>query len=348
MLGLGRACLMIAAGTPTGFAPGFPLWANWILVVVTIGLIAKGAQWVVDSSSRLARHLGMSDLMVGLTIVALGTSAPEFAVTLVSAFRQQGDISVGNVVGSNIFNLGFILGGCALIRTIPISDSLLRRDVPVLLGASLGLALLVGWDLRLGRVDGLLLLLGLTVYMTSLYRRHTRTTARRDEKEAAVEAPTPPIEAKRVAGPGVLADAVRLALGLIAVIGGAHLLVQSASSIARAFGWSDWLIAVTIVAAGTSAPELATSLVAVLKGRFALSAGNLVGSDLFNLLGVLGLAGAVRPVDVEVGARVSLAGVSAMVLLVLLLMRHGGRLTRRDGFLLCIAAVVRLALDYGA
>jgi cation:H+ antiporter len=152
---------------------GLPLFANSLVVLTTIALIGLGASWIVDAASRIAKRLGISELIIGLTVVALGTSAPEFAVTLIAAFEGHGDISVGNIVGSNIFNLGFILGGCAIVRAIPISSSLLRRDGTVLGGATLLLLALIGWDLRLDHHDGLLLFILLGVYLLYLFKQRS-------------------------------------------------------------------------------------------------------------------------------------------------------------------------------
>jgi cation:H+ antiporter len=147
-----------------------PIWANGLVVLVTIGVIGKGAAWLVEAAARIAQRIGVSELVIGLTVVSLGTSAPEFAVTLLSAFRGHGDISVGNIVGSNIFNLGFILGGCALIRAIPTSKTLVLRDGMVLIGTTLLLLALLGFDLRLDRYDGAILSAGLILYLFYLFK----------------------------------------------------------------------------------------------------------------------------------------------------------------------------------
>ena len=160
-------------GGATTFYDTIPIWGNGLLILATIILIGKGAHWVVESAAHIAKRLGVSELVIGLTVVALGTSAPEFAVTLIAAFKGQGDISVGNIVGSNIFNLGFILGGCALVRAIPTDPTLLRRDGLVLGSTTLLLLALIGWDLRLDRVDGAILFVLLGVYLGYLFKsRH--------------------------------------------------------------------------------------------------------------------------------------------------------------------------------
>ena len=315
-----------------------PLYANGLMVLATIVVIALGAHWVVESATRIAARLGISELIIGLTVVALGTSAPEFAVTLIAAFKDHGDISVGNVVGSNIFNLGFILGGCALVRAIPITPTLLRRDGTVIAVTTLLLFGLIGWDLRLDRHDGFLLFILLVIYLGYLFKQRRAGV---DYAHHAHTAQTGP-------QPSLARHGAFLLAGLAGIIGGSHLLVESATVIARDFGVSEWVIGVTIVAAGTSAPEMATSLFGVIKGRYALSAGNVIGSDIFNLLGVLGLAGILRPLEIDVMARISLAALCGMVFLVLFFMRTGWRVSRLEGLALVAIALARWGFDFSA
>lgn len=315
-----------------------PVWGHALVILVTILLIGKGAHWVVESAARLAKRLGISELIIGLTVVALGTSAPEFAVTLIAAFKGQGDISVGNIVGSNIFNLGFILGGCALVRAIPTDPTLLRRDGAVLGATTLLLLALIGWNLRLDRYDGALLFILLCVYLGYLFKsRHAMPGAEQElGKFTAGDEDIKPL----------WHEGALLVVGLVCIIVGSHFLIGSATAVARAFGISEWVIGVTIVAAGTSAPEFATSLMGVLKGRYGISAGNVIGSDIFNMLGVLGLAGLLRPMEVDPMARVSLAALSGMVFVVLIFMRTGWRLSRLEGLALVTIAMARWWFDF--
>ena len=313
----------------------WPVWANMLVVLATIVVVARGAHWVVDSASAMAGRLGISQLMIGLTVVAFGTSAPEFAVTLIAAFKGHGNISVGNIVGSNTFNLGFILGLCALVHPVPADNDLVRRDGVVLALAAFALLALVGLDLRLDRVDGVVLFGLLLAYLIFLVR--TRKAPDGGDPADSDEAPGP-----------LWRQVLALVLGLACIVGGSHMLVQAASAMARTFGISEWTIAVTIVAAGTSAPEFATSLVGVLRRRYDISLGNLVGSDIFNLLGVLGLAGMLQPVEVTPVARLSLVALTTMVLLVLLAMRTGWRISRMEGLALVALAAVRWVIDASA
>ena len=316
-----------------------PWWVHGLTVIATILVVGKGALWIVEGAVRISKHLGISELVVGLTVVAFGTSAPEFAVTLLAAFSDQGDISVGNIVGSNIFNLGFILGGCAAVRAIPITPTLLWRDGAFLAGGTILLSLQIGLGLRLTRGEATLLLFLLLVYLIYLFQK----------RSMGPEGVAVPSElALRTRSRSIPGEVKVLVLGLVCVVGGSHLLVDSASALAGAFGMSEWVIGVTIVAAGTSAPEFATSLVGVLRGRYALSAGNLIGSDIFNLFGVLGVAGMLRPLEVDPAARISLAALSAMVFMVLVMMRIGWRISRLEGLLLATVALVRWGGDFWA
>lgn len=308
---------------------------NALVVIVSIVVVGLGAGSMVDAASRIAKRFGVSELIIGLTVVAFGTSAPEFAVTLYSAFEGQGDISVGNIVGSNIFNLGFILGGCALVRAIPTSRKLLQRDGFVLGGSTLLILGLIGYDLHLSKTDGLLLFSLLIIYLIYLFKN-------RHDSEASIAAHGGDADESKT----LVHDTVFLGLGLVGIVGGAFIMVESATALARSVGISDWVIAVTIVAAGTSAPEFATSLAGVLKGRYEISAGNLIGSDIFNLLGVLGVAGILRPLEIDEAARWSLFALCAMVFLVLYFIRTGWKVSRLEGGILVLIALLRWVFDF--
>lgn len=297
--------------------------------VLSAGLLWKGSEWVVDSAVRIANRFNMSDMAIGLTIVAIGTSAPEFAVTINAALRGLPDISVSNVIGSNIFNLGFILGGCAAIRPIATTPAIVWRDGIFLLAVSclLGLFLM---DLTLSPGEGVILFSTLVVYIAYLF--FNKGDAPKPTKERAANWKDIPL----------------LVVGLASVVGGGHLLVWSASCLARGLGLSEWVIGVTIVAAGTSAPEFATSLMAAVKGRHAMSIGNLIGSDLYNLLGVLGLAGMLGPLSIDPAGLTSLWLLVGVVMLVVFFMFTGFRVSRAEGFILIGINLIRWILDFSA
>lgn len=298
-----------------------------LIIVGCIGGLWLGAVWVVESATRVARRLGMSELVIGLTVVAIGTSAPEFAVTAVAAVEGQSDISVGNVVGSNIFNLGFILGGLALVRAITTTRTLVVRDGSVLIAATL----LLIWflrDLTMTRLEGLILIAILFAYTGFLIYQRAGTGEEIPE------------------GDFRWYDVPRLLGGMVLVVLSGHFFVESASDLARVWGISEWVIGVTIVAVGTSAPEIATSLIALLRGNHGISAGNLIGSDLFNLLGVLGLAALLHPMRVDPSAQGSVLLLAGMVIVVVIMMRSGWKLSRWEGGLLVLVNVVRWTMDF--
>jgi cation:H+ antiporter len=315
----------------------FPVWANLLVALGTFFAIAIGAKFVVDAAALLADRAGVSQLVIGLTVVAFGTSAPEFGVTLVAALEGRESISVGNIVGSNIFNIGFILGGAALVRAIPTGAIIVWRDAAVLVGATILLFALVGLDLQLSVTDGGVLFACLIAYMVLVFRnRHAR-----EEHDVPLGG-----EGSDVAGIWVHSGLLLLGLAVVAV--SSHFLVASASALARSFGVSEWVIAVTVVAAGTSVPEMATTLAGVARGHMAISAGNVIGSDIFNLLGVLGVAGMTTPMSLEPAARGSLLALTAMVFVVFVMMRSGWRVSRLEGVVLVVLAAIRWGLDFAS
>ncbi len=296
-----------------------------ILLICLFGLW-KGADLVVESASGIARKLGMSDLVIGLTVVALATSAPEFAVTVSAALTNKSNISVGNVVGSNIFNLFFILGILALFSQIKTNRKLVYRDGSVLIFTSLMLVIFL-YDGVMSQIEGVIFFSILLIYLGYLIFK----------KEPGEEADSS--EFKWFTIPLFL-------LGIAIIVTAGHYFVESAAEIARMLGVSEWTIGVTIVAAGTSAPEMATSLVALLKGRHGMSAGNLVGSDIFNLLGVLGVASMIKPLAITPEAFSSIVILFFAIIVVVTFLRTGWRLSRAEGIILLIIVVVRWYFDF--
>ena len=292
------------------------------IVLVCVGVIAKGATWLVDSASKIAKRLGISELVIGLTILALGTSAPEFAVSILAALKGIGNIAIGNIVGSNIFNLGFILGGTAIIHSLKTSRILIVRDGFFLLFGTFILLFFL-WDLTLTKFEGGVLFSLLILYLGYLYVKRE------------------PLETKQVMGKMYWGDPLMLIGGLAMVLIGAHFMVESAINLARYMGVSEWVIGATVIAAGTSAPEFATSLAAALRSRYGMSVGNLIGSDIFNLFGVLGVAGILNNIPVSLDARMHLVFLSLMVALVLVFMRTGWVVSRREGYILVMIGLVR-------
>ena len=293
-----------------------------VILLVSIIVIGKGAVWLVDAAARVAKHFGISELVIGLTVVAFGTSAPEFGVTILAAIRGMGDISVGNIVGSNIFNLGFILGGTAIIHSLKTSRTIVFRDGFFLLFGGILLSVFL-WDLTLSKIEGIVLFTLLVLYLLYLYFQ--KETIETEEPTHAM----------------YRWDPILLFVGIGLVIVGSHFLVESAVSIARFMGVSDWVIGATIIAAGTSAPEFATSLTAAMKSRYGMSVGNLIGSDIFNLFGVLGVAGIMRNLSVGHDAQINLIILSFMIAVVLIFMRTGWVVSRKEGIILVMIGLLR-------
>ena len=311
----------------------FSIIIDCVIVFASIIMLWKGADWLVDSAAEIAHTLKISDLVVGLTVVAFGTSAPEFAVTISAAITKQTDISIGNVIGSNIFNLGFILGGTAMIRPIATNKKMFERDgLFLLVTTALIFFLFFGFDGwtegdSFTQYEGVLLFSLLIAYVAFLFIKKD-----------------PPEEVNPDSA--TLKSYAFFLIGLVMIVAGGHLMVEHASNVARYLGVSDWVIAVTIVAAGTSAPEFATSVAAALKGRHGIAIGNLIGSDLFNLLGVLGLAGIINPTMISEDIFSSVFLLVIMVGLTLLMIRTNWRLSRAEGTILVTINLIRWYFDF--
>ncbi len=257
---------------------------NALMFVGGLAVLVLGANLLVRGASKFALSFGISPLVVGLTVVAMGTSAPEVAVSVGAALDGRTDIAVGNVVGSNVFNVLFILGLSALIAPLVVNVQVIRQEVPIMIGASV-LLLVLGIDGALSFRDGLLLLGLLVAYTVFVVRQSLRETQHAEDYEKELSPAQP--GAWDAAWPAQLG---LIAAGLVCLVFGADWLVTAAVAFARALGVSDVVIGLTIVAAGTSMPEVATSVTAAIKGERDIAVGNVVGSNIFNILGCLGLS----------------------------------------------------------
>ncbi|MFE4106839.1 calcium/sodium antiporter [Almyronema epifaneia] len=265
------------------------------ILLVGLVLLVAGAELLVKGASRLAASVGIPPLIVGLTIVAYGTSAPELAVSIQSGLSQQAEIALGNIVGSNILNVLLILGISALISPLIVSQQLVRLDVPIMVGVSF-LTLLFSLDGLINSSDGLVLVLGGICYTLFLIIQG------RKEKDVAVQAEYQKEYGSRdqTTLKTWLVNLGFIAIGLVLLVGGSRLLINGAIAIAEAFQASQLVIGLTIVATGTSLPELATSAIASLRGERDIAVGNVVGSNIFNILLVLGVAGVITPTGIDV------------------------------------------------
>ena len=303
---------------------------NILLLLVGLGLVVLGADWLVNGASSIARRAGISEFVIGLTIVGFGTSCPELVVSLSGAIEGNSDISVGNVVGSNIFNVLFILGLTAMVLPVGMTDKNRRIDIPITLGVTILLVILgiTGSMSGLGisRWEGVLMLLVFSAYLFYCFKS--------DSKDEFSETQQATLS---------ITKSIALTLtGLAGLIFGGDLFVDSATALARQIGVSDKFIAVTILAGGTSLPELATSLVAAIKGKEQLALGNILGSNVFNAMLILGLSSVITPLSFASMTIVDIITLvlSAVLLLIWAYTGRKNRIDRREGaaMLLCYVA----------
>lgn len=299
-----------------------------LFFVLGLAALVVGAEWLVRGSARLAAAVGVSPLVIGLTVVAFGTSSPELAVSVQASWSGQADLAVGNVVGSNVFNVLFILGISAVITPLAVARQLLRLDVPIMIVVS-ALTWALGLDGAIGRGDGLLFVTVLILYTGWLIR-----TSRREL--AAEQAASPSDEPRAWGALRVVMDLVLIVAGLAALVLGSRWLVQGAVELATAWGVGELIIGLTIVAAGTSLPEVAASIVAAIRGQRDIAVGNVVGSNIFNILAVLGLSSLTGSEGVRVSAEAIDFDIPVMIAVAvacLPIFYTGGTISRWEGAL---------------
>ncbi|HJX33608.1 MAG TPA: calcium/sodium antiporter [Desulfatiglandales bacterium] len=306
-----------------------------LFCIIGFMLLYYGAEWLVKGSSSIARSLGVTPVVIGLTVVAFGTSTPEFVVSIVSSIKGNSMIAVGNVIGSNIFNISFILGISALFRPITSSRSVVKRNIPIMLGVSLFI-LLISLDSMLGRLEGAILFAGIILYTFFNYYM-ARKESRQGQENFTGQIKSEFDEIGYITSRS--RQIVLIVAGIAGVVAGAQIVVDSAVKIMEMLGVSEKFIGLTIVAVGTSLPELATSVVAAMKKEMDISIGNLVGSNVFNILSVLGAASLIRPIPVPGGFIESGMIFDYMVMIFTsflpwLFMRKGLTVNRADGMLL--------------
>jgi cation:H+ antiporter len=302
-----------------------------LLLAVGLAILIAGAEGLIRGASALAERLGVSPLVVGMTVVAFGTSTPELVVNLLAAVRGNGDIAFGNIIGSNIANIGLILAASALLRPLDVHRSIITREIPMmLLTAAVGVvmaldAVIDGGVARYGRTDGivLLLLFGVFLYYTIAGALAPNQFAAEAERAA------PKLMSPKLMSP--MMSIVLIAVGLIGLSGGGHLTVTSASDLAEAMGVPQVIIGLTLVAIGTSLPELATSLLAAWRGQSDLAMGNIIGSNIYNLLFIFGISATVRPIPLPQGGMMDLIAMSALSLILLPLSVSQKQISRVEG-----------------
>ena len=313
---------------------------NILFCLIGFLLLYFGAEWLVKGSSSLARSLGVTPVVIGLTVVAFGTSAPELVVSLISSIQGKSMIAVGNVVGSNICNIALVLGVSALFQPITSHRSVVTRDIPIMLGISVYL-LVLSFNSFLGRVEGATLFAGIILYTFFNYYIAMRESKKGLAQEAVLEElgveEVEYITSRKK-------QIIFILVGIFGVVFGAQLVVDSAVKIMTVLGVSEKFIGLTIVAFGTSLPELATSVVAAIRKEMDISIGNLVGSNVFNIMSVLGVASLVRPITIPGGFFESGLVFDYLVMMFTsflpwLMMRKTNTVTRRDGAILLLCYV---------
>ena len=310
------------------------IFLNFIILVLGFVALVKGADIFVDGSSALAKIFKVPGVIIGLTVVALGTSLPELAVSTTAALAGANEIALSNVIGSNIFNLLVVLGVCAVIHSVPVDEVIIRRDFPLSIIVTLGLLLAVGWQTLSGgsfftlgmadnaglvsRVTGIILLVIFIGYILFLI----------------FDAIRHPVEEEEISDIPLWKALLFILIGVILIIAGGKAVVYSAQNIARFFGMTETLIGLTVVALGTSLPELVTSIVAARKGETSLAVGNVVGSNIFNLLFILGVSTSIHPITVNVASIYDMAILIFVSCMTLFFSVTGRSIKRLEGLIM--------------
>lgn len=300
------------------------IFLNILLLLVGFVLLIKGADFFVDGSSSIAKLMKIPSVVIGLTIVAMGTSAPEAAVSISAGIQGSNEIAISNVVGSNIFNMLVVVGSCALIKPFALDKNILKRDFPVNIAASIILLAFASIGSALGIIDGIVMLVLMISYITWLVIAAMKN---REEGSDDIKTLSPIVSVICIIG------------GIAAIIFGGNLVVENAKAIASAIGLSETFIGLTIVAIGTSLPELVTSIVASKKGENGLALGNVVGSNIFNLLFILGISSSITPIAVDSVAIVNIAIVLAITILIWVLCLFTKKLGRIPGAVMILSYI---------
>lgn len=308
---------------------------TYLLLIIGFALLIKGADFFVDGASKIAQALHVSPLLIGLTIVAFGTSSPEATVSIVAALEENAGVAIGNVVGSNIFNITFVVGLTALLSPLKVESETIRKEIPFTLLASTSLLILIS-DISLQslssnfitRGDGFIFLLFFAIFLYYIFEvaRHSRDRIK--QESAAVEEPS--------WGKNILFTLG----GLAAIIFGGDLTVNSSTKIAYSFGMSETLVGLTIVAVGTSLPELITSVTAALKKQSEIALGNIVGSNIFNILFVLGAASVISPLAVDPKIVVDVVLMIILTIVLLIFSRSNSQIGKIEGVILAVAYII--------
>ena len=309
---------------------------SFLILIIGFFFLIKGADLFVDGAASIARRFHVPSMIIGLTIVAMGTSAPEAAVSITSSLAGQNDMSVANVVGSNFFNILVVLGVSAIIAKLPVQESTIKKDTPFLLIISI-LLLLFGLNLNISRIEGLILLVLFTYFLID-----TIKSAKRDSKENSKEAATT-VDTEGIEESSIPKTVLLSIIGVVGIVLGGDMVVNSATDIATSFGMSANLVGLTIVAIGTSLPEFVTSIVAIKKGETEIAIGNVIGSNIFNILLVLGLATTIMPITISTFALIDIVFMVAITALLYLFMKKKNSIVKSQGIILILIYIAYMA-----
>ncbi|NND86565.1 MAG: calcium/sodium antiporter [Nitrosopumilus sp.] len=300
---------------------------NVLAVAGGLAMLYFGAEWLVQGSINISNRLKISQLVIGLTVVAFGTSTPELAVSISSAFQGFSDVALGNVVGSNIVNIGVILGISAVITPIAVSKSTIRKEIPIMIGAALLLSAII-FDGKIDFIDGIILIAGIIGFLIFSYKS--------SKKESDIET----VKSQQVTQKRFLTKSLILvAIGLGLLTAGAFLTVDNAVVIAKSVGISELVIGLTLVAIGTSLPELITSVIAARKGHSDLSIGNIVGSNIFNIFAIIGIASVIVGIQVNEKIILDVIVMIAFSAILIPIMRSGFKVSRKEGLFLLVGYI---------
>lgn len=309
----------------------------FITLLIGFALLIKGADIFVDGASSIAKKFNVSPMLIGLTIVAMGTSAPEAAVSVSSSLAGQNDMSIANVVGSNFFNILIVLGVSSIIAKLPVEKETIKKDTPFLIFISI-LLLVLSLNFNLSRLDGVVFLVLFVLFLINMIKSNISSKdieSSSGETAIAIEA----TDTKTIYMPKTL---LLCLIGIVGIVFGGDLVVDSATNIATSFGMSANLVGLTIVAMGTSLPELVTSVIAVKKGETEIAIGNVIGSNIFNILLVLGLAALIHPMAVSIVAIIDTIFMTAVTILLYIFIKKNNSLTKIHGIIFVIIYFIYL------
>lgn len=317
---------------------------SFLLLIIGFFFLIKGADLFVEGAASIARKFNVPAMVIGLTIVAMGTSAPEAAVSITSSLAGQNDMSVANVVGSNFFNILVVLGVSSLISNLPVDKNVIKKDTPFLILVSL-MILLFSFDLYISRFEGILLL-GLFLYfIVSTIKNAKNNTLDSSHLEVASSADLEILsdDTVSIVEVSLVKTSILCIIGVVGIVLGGDIVVKSATNIASSFGMSDNLIGLTIVAIGTSLPEFVTSVMAVKKGETEIAIGNVVGSNLFNILFILGLASSISPINISTFAVIDVLFMVFITILLYIFIKKDNSFLKKHGIIFILLYVIYLS-----